>query len=74
LRLEPGIAEILGPRSPEPKILRVLWRMQGATRVTQVGTDTIAMGSSVNVGLAVSSHVNGTLATATFDHVTVTTY
>jgi hypothetical protein len=31
--MEPGIAEILGPRSPEPKILRVLWRMQGATRV-----------------------------------------
>lgn len=31
--MEPGIAEILGPRTPEPKIIRVLWRMQGLTRV-----------------------------------------
>ncbi|HEY3886829.1 MAG TPA: Ig-like domain-containing protein, partial [Vicinamibacterales bacterium] len=37
-----------------------------------VGSDTFAMGSSVFVGLAVSSHVNGTLATATFDNVSVT--
>jgi hypothetical protein len=30
---EPGIAELLGPRPPEPKILRVLWRMHGPSRV-----------------------------------------
>jgi regulation of enolase protein 1 (concanavalin A-like superfamily) len=38
---------------------------------TVVGTDTISMPSAIDVGLAVSSHVDGTLATATFDHVTV---
>jgi hypothetical protein len=27
-RMEPGIAELLGPREREPKIFRVLWRMQ----------------------------------------------
>jgi regulation of enolase protein 1 (concanavalin A-like superfamily) len=41
---------------------------------TQVGTETIAMGTTINVGLAVTSHSNGTLAAATFDHVTVTRY
>jgi hypothetical protein len=39
---------------------------------TPVGSDTFVMGSSVVVGLAVSSHVNGGLATATFDSVVVT--
>ena len=34
---------------------------------TFVGSDTFAMGSTALVGLAVSSHVSGTLATATFD-------
>ena len=38
----------------------------------QVASDTFQMGTSVDVGLAVSSHVSGTLATATFDNVTVT--
>ena len=33
---------------------------------TLVGSDTIAMGVTIDVGLAVSSHVAGTLATATF--------
>jgi hypothetical protein len=33
---------------------------------TTVGSDTIAMGRTILVGLAVSSHVAGTLATATF--------
>jgi len=37
---------------------------------TLVGTDTIPMASTVYVGLAVSSHVAGTLATAMFDNVT----
>ena len=39
---------------------------------TLVGSDTFAMGPDVHVGLAVSSHVTGTLATAAFDGVAVT--
>src|SRR6185503_19430026 len=39
---------------------------------TLVGSDTFAMPASVLVGLAVTSHVAGTNATATFDNVTVT--
>jgi len=42
------------------------------TTWTQVGTDSFAMGSTILVGLAVSSHVAGTNATATFDNVSVT--
>jgi regulation of enolase protein 1 (concanavalin A-like superfamily) len=42
------------------------------TTWTVVGSDTFTMGSSILVGLAVSSHVAGTNATATFDNVTVT--
>src|SRR4051812_39954377 len=38
---------------------------------TMVGTDTFAMGTSVLVGLGVSSHVAGVSATATFDNVTI---
>ena len=38
---------------------------------TLVGSDSFAMGSSVLVGLAVSSHVAGTTATAVLDNVTV---
>jgi hypothetical protein len=37
-----------------------------------VGTDTIVMGTTINIGLAVSSHLAGSLATATFDSVRVT--
>ena len=36
-----------------------------------VGSETITMGSTVLVGLAVSSHVTGVNATATFDNVTI---
>jgi subtilisin family serine protease/regulation of enolase protein 1 (concanavalin A-like superfamily) len=39
---------------------------------TPVGSDTFSMGRAVLVGLAVSSHVTGTAATATFDNVAVT--
>ncbi len=40
---------------------------------TQVGaTQTLAMGASFQVGLALSSHADGTLNTATFDNVTLT--
>ena len=38
---------------------------------TLVGSDTIAMGANVYVGLAVSSHTTTATATATFDHVSV---
>jgi hypothetical protein len=39
---------------------------------TLVGSDTIAMPSTIEVGLAVTSHLAGSLATATFDSVAVT--
>ena len=39
---------------------------------TQVGTDTVAMGANVLVGLAVSSHSVSATAQVTFDNVTVT--
>ena len=39
---------------------------------TVVGTETIAMPATVYVGLAVTSHVDASLATATFDSVSVT--
>lgn len=39
---------------------------------TPVGVDTFSMGRTVYVGLAVSSHVPGVLATVTFDNVNVT--
>jgi hypothetical protein len=39
---------------------------------TTVASDTFTMGDTVLVGLAVSSHVSGVNATATFDNVTVT--
>lgn len=48
------------------------WRSADGTNWTPVGTDTIAMSSSVLVGLAVNSHSDGAVATATFDNVTVT--
>jgi phosphatidylserine/phosphatidylglycerophosphate/cardiolipin synthase-like enzyme/regulation of enolase protein 1 (concanavalin A-like superfamily) len=42
------------------------------TSWTLVGTDTIPMAATIQVGLAVSSHVDGSLATATFRGVMVT--
>jgi hypothetical protein len=40
---------------------------------TQMGTtQTIAMGTTIYCGMAVSSHVDGSLATAKFDNVTIT--
>jgi len=44
------------------------------TTWTQVGQATISMTSTVMAGLAVTSHVDGTLSTATFDNVAVTPY
>jgi regulation of enolase protein 1 (concanavalin A-like superfamily) len=40
------------------------------TTWTLIGQTTITMASSVYIGLAVTSHLQGTLSTATFDHVT----
>jgi regulation of enolase protein 1 (concanavalin A-like superfamily) len=47
------------------------YRSSNGSAWTLVGSQTIAMSGSVYVGLAVSSHVTGTIATATFDNVTV---
>ena len=44
------------------------------TTWTQVGTATLTMGSSVSASLAVTSHNNSALGTATFDNVSVTPY
>jgi polygalacturonase/regulation of enolase protein 1 (concanavalin A-like superfamily) len=41
------------------------------TNWTLIGQDTIAMATTVFVGLAVTSHLDGTLNTVTFDHVVV---
>ena len=42
------------------------FRSSDGSNWSLVGTDTIAMGSTIYVGVAVSSHVAGTLATANF--------
>ncbi len=44
------------------------------TTWTQVGTTTLSIAQSATVGLAVTSHNNSALSTATFDNVTVTPY
>src|SRR5262249_16860745 len=38
---------------------------------TQVGSATVSMSSTLEVGLAVTRHLNGTLATGTFDSVSI---
>jgi regulation of enolase protein 1 (concanavalin A-like superfamily) len=40
---------------------------------TTVGSEVIAMNSTIQVGLAVTSHLDGVVSTATFDNVTVGT-
>jgi phosphatidylserine/phosphatidylglycerophosphate/cardiolipin synthase-like enzyme len=47
------------------------YRSADGTTWTLVGSDTFTMGPNVFVGLAVSSHVSGRLATATFSNVAV---
>ena len=49
------------------------WSSPDGVAWTLVGSETIAMGSSVYAGLAVTSHQDGTLNTSTFDNVAVTT-
>jgi regulation of enolase protein 1 (concanavalin A-like superfamily) len=48
------------------------FRSADGVQWTLVGSDTFTMAADVYVGLAVSSHVNNRLATATFEHVVVT--
>lgn len=43
------------------------------TSWTQIATETISMGTTVYVGLAVTSHNDGTLCTGTFNNVTAST-
>jgi hypothetical protein len=43
------------------------------TTWTQLGSATVSMPATVQVGLGVVSHVNGTLATGVFDNVSITT-
>src|SRR5262249_4631925 len=42
------------------------------TTWTEVGRDSVSLTGSVLAGLAISSHVNATTASATFDNVTIT--
>ena len=48
------------------------YQSANGTSWTLVGSDTITMGTTVFIGLGVSSHTTSSTATATFDHVTVT--
>jgi regulation of enolase protein 1 (concanavalin A-like superfamily) len=47
------------------------YRRTPAEAWTRIGSDTIPMFDIVSVGLAVSSHVDGRIATATFDNVSI---
>ena len=47
------------------------YRKTAADAWTAIGSDSVPMPDSVRVGLAVTSHVSGTLATATFEEFTV---
>ena len=69
-----------GPDSAVPAYLRVtragnsfstFYSMDGATFV-QFGTaQTISMGTTILIGIGVTSHVDGTLATALFDNISI---
>ena len=72
-------SHIGGPRATAPYWVRLT---RAGTRITAaistdglawttVGSATISMGSSIHAGLVVSSHVDGTLATARFSNVRV---
>jgi len=47
--MQPGIAEILGPRPTESRIVRVLWRMQGPSRVIVARIDRHPLGRELIV-------------------------
>ena len=46
-------------------------KSQDGAAWTAIGTDTLAMGATIYVGLAFTSHADGVIGTATFDGVTV---
>ena len=48
------------------------YRSTDGTSWTTIGSQTISMSTTVYIGLAVTSHADGTLCTATFDNVTAT--
>jgi len=48
------------------------WHSDNGTSWTQIGSATIAMGTNVYVGLAVTSHNDGVVTTAQFDNVSLT--
>jgi regulation of enolase protein 1 (concanavalin A-like superfamily) len=53
-------------------VVSAFWRSGDNGAWTPIGTQTFAsLADSVQIGLAVSSHVHGTLASATFDHVSI---
>jgi hypothetical protein len=69
-----------GPAIASPVWLRLVrsgsrvvayYRRDTADAWTRIGSDTIALGESVEVGLAVSSHVSTSLATAVFDNLRI---
>ena len=70
-----------GPFRPAPgwvmlrrtgNLVAAFYRTSADTPWVAIGTQTLTgLSQSVQVGLAVSSHVDGTVATATFDHVSV---
>jgi len=74
-----GSVSTAGPALTAPIWLRLsrvgsavtaFYRTSDSGEWTRVGTETFAtLGDDLRVGLAVSSHVHATLATATFDHV-----
>jgi GH18 family chitinase len=55
------------------RIGNTLWGFTSADGVTftLVGSKTVAMAATVQIGLAVTSHTDGALANATFDNVTI---
>ncbi len=74
------IASTAGPLVPAPywvKLVRVGSTFTGSTSPdgvawTPTGSVTVSMPSNVLIGLALTSHVNGTINTSTFDGVLVT--
>jgi phosphatidylserine/phosphatidylglycerophosphate/cardiolipin synthase-like enzyme len=71
-------ASIAGPGNAAPFYVKIVregntvtgFTSSNGTTWTEVGSATLSLGSTVQIGLAVSSHDTTKLATATFDHVT----
>src|SRR5207302_1097713 len=52
-------------------VILAFYRKNTTDGWTELGTQSLAMASTVGVGLAVTSHADGTLATAAFSNVTI---